>query len=85
MPSNVEEKESGGSLGHEVPSSPRLPERQRDSSRWDPRSWNLPTWIAAGVIAAVVVVVAVVGGVLGARANAYPDYYKLEYTLKDTC
>jgi hypothetical protein len=85
MPSNVEEKQSAGSLGQEVLSSARLPDRQQDLSRWDPRCWNLATWIAAGVVAAVVVVVAVVGGVLGARANAYPDYYKLEYTLKDTC
>lgn len=28
---------------------------------------------------------AVVGGVLGTRANAYPNYYKIGYTLKDTC
>lgn len=85
MPSKVPEKESAASLEQEVPISPGLPQRQQELPRWDPRVWNLGTWIVTGVIVAVVVVVAVVGGVLGARANAYPNYYKLEYTLKDTC
>ncbi|KAK7183998.1 hypothetical protein DPSP01_010458 [Paraphaeosphaeria sporulosa] len=84
MPSKAPEKESAGSLEQEVPISPQLPQRQKDLPRWDPRSWNLVTWIMAGVATAAVVVVAVVAGVLGARANAYPNYYKMEYTLKDT-
>lgn len=42
-------------------------------------------WIVVGINAALVVIAAVVGGVLGARANAYPNYYKIDYTLSDAC
>jgi hypothetical protein len=32
-----------------------------------------------------VIVCIVVGAVYGAKANVYPDYYKIQYTLKDIC
>lgn len=53
-------------------------------SKWDPRGWSLKKklFLAAGVI--VVIVAVVVGSVLGVRANRYPNYSKLDYTLQDT-
>ncbi|KGO73237.1 Concanavalin A-like lectin/glucanases superfamily [Penicillium italicum] len=53
-------------------------------SRWDPRGWSLTKkiFLAAGII--VVIVAVVVGAVLGVRANRYPDYSKLNYSLKDS-
>ncbi|KAJ5972993.1 Concanavalin A-like lectin/glucanase subgroup [Penicillium vulpinum] len=52
-------------------------------SRWDPRGWSLKSkiFLALGVV--VVIVAVIVGAVLGVRANQYPDYSKLEYSLKD--
>ncbi|KAF1972625.1 hypothetical protein BU23DRAFT_466909 [Bimuria novae-zelandiae CBS 107.79] len=83
MSSNHAEKQPASSDG-EVPKSPELPDRQRRGSRWNPRNWTPFAWIVVGIIAALVVVAAVVSGVLGARANAYPDYYRIDYRLKDT-
>lgn len=53
-------------------------------SKWDPRGWSLKKklFLAAGII--VVIVAVIVGAVLGVRANRYPDYSKLDYSLKDT-
>lgn len=55
-----------------------------EPSRWNPKNW--PTWgkWTAGIAVVLVVAAAVVGGVLGARANKYPDYTKLTYSLVDT-
>jgi hypothetical protein len=53
-------------------------------SRWDPRGWSLKTKIFIAIGAVVVIVAVVVGAVLGVRANRYPDYSKLNYSLKDT-
>lgn len=52
-------------------------------SRWDPRGWSLKKkiFLAAGIV--VVIVAVVVGSVLGVRANRYPNYSKLDYSLKD--
>lgn len=38
-------------------------------------------FLAAGIV--VVIVAVVVGAVLGVRANRYPNYSKLNYSLKD--
>lgn len=52
-------------------------------SKWDPRGWSLmkKIFLAAGIIAVIVAVV--VGAVLGVRANRYPNYSKLDYSLRD--
>ncbi|CAI7583044.1 hypothetical protein PCG10_000960 [Penicillium crustosum] len=52
-------------------------------SKWDPRGWSLmkKIFLAAGIVAVIVAVV--VGAVLGVRANRYPNYSKLDYSLKD--
>jgi hypothetical protein len=61
-----------------------------DSSRspWDPREWSRKIWLLL-VAAVIVIVAAVVGGVVGSRARnsspSYPNYFKLNYTLIDTC
>jgi len=53
-------------------------------SAWDPRGWSLikKLAVAAGVV--VIIVAVVVGAVLGVRANRYPSYTKLDYSLVDT-
>jgi hypothetical protein len=53
-------------------------------SKWDPRGWSLwnKLFLAAGII--VVIVAVIVGSVLGVRANRYPNYSKLNYSLQDT-
>jgi hypothetical protein len=53
-------------------------------SRWDPRGWSLKNkiFLAVGII--VVIVAVIVGSVLGVRANRYPNYSSLDYSLVDT-
>jgi hypothetical protein len=53
-------------------------------SKWDPRGWSLKNkiFLAAGIV--VVIVAIVVGSVLGVKANRYPNYSKLDYSLVDT-
>ncbi|KAJ5677597.1 uncharacterized protein N7477_003230 [Penicillium maclennaniae] len=53
-------------------------------SAWDPRGWSLTKKLAAAVGAVVVIVAVIVGAVLGVRANRYPNYTKLDYSLVDT-
>lgn len=52
---------------------------------YNPRGMSLHTRLIVGaVIVAVVVVATVVGTIEGIRANRYPDYSALNYTLVDT-
>ncbi|KAF2105752.1 putative endo-1,3(4)-beta-glucanase [Lophiotrema nucula] len=73
-----------------IPSSPAPAYREIGSetvsrpSRFNPRGWRWKTWLIVGVVTIVVIIAAVVGGVLGARANAYPNYSKVDYKLQDT-
>ena len=57
---------------------------QTPRSRFDPRGWRLRTKILAGAGVVVVIIIIIVASVLGSRANRYPDYSKLNYSLKDT-
>lgn len=60
----------------------------RGASAWNVRQWGKRAWgIVCGVAIAIIVVVAVVAVVESnkARANRYPDYTKLNYSLSDTC
>ncbi|KAJ5320288.1 hypothetical protein N7508_000571 [Penicillium antarcticum] len=52
--------------------------------RWDPRGWSLKNkiFLAVGII--IVIVAVIVGAVLGVRANRYPNYSSLDYSLVDT-
>ncbi|PVI00987.1 glycoside hydrolase family 16 protein [Periconia macrospinosa] len=66
--------------------SPKAPEDEtiaEGKTTLNPKPWPLRTWILIGIVLVIVVIGAIVGGVLGARANAYPDYYRIEYSLKD--
>lgn len=63
------------------------------SSRWNPANWTRRIWLAVGTVVVLIVVV-VVGAVVGVKAtrdngdggnSIYPDYFKLNYTLIDTC
>jgi hypothetical protein len=53
-------------------------------SRFNPKTWNWKIWTGVAVVLVVIIVAAVVGGVLGSRANYYPNYSALTYSLKDT-
>jgi len=50
-----------------------------------PKTWSRRVWIGVVVAAIIVLVAVIVGAVLGTRANRYPDYSKLNYSLVDTC
>lgn len=56
----------------------------RRPSNWNPKTWSKKVWtgVTAGLV--IVIVAIIVGAVLGTRANAYPDYSPLRYTLSDT-
>ncbi|KZF20212.1 glycoside hydrolase family 16 protein [Xylona heveae TC161] len=58
--------------------------KQATGSKWHPRNWGRKTWIGVLAAVAVVIIVVVVGAVEGTKANRYPAYKKLNYTLKDT-
>ncbi|KAI1864862.1 uncharacterized protein JN550_008682 [Neoarthrinium moseri] len=64
----------------------QLPPRDMkgEPSRWNPRYWRKRTWAGVALAVIVAIVVGVVAGVLVAKANRYPDYTKLTYTLEET-
>jgi hypothetical protein len=53
-------------------------------SRTDPRGWKLRTKILVAVAVVVVIIAVIVGAYEGVRANRYPNYSALNYTLTDT-
>lgn len=53
-------------------------------SKWDPREWGLKTKLAVAAAVVIAIIVIVVGSVEGVKANRYPNYSKLSYTLKET-
>lgn len=61
-------------------------------SAWNPKNWTRRIWLIIATVIVLIVVV-IVGAVVGVRAtrdnnggnNSYPDYFKLNYTLIDTC
>ena len=54
-------------------------------SKRSPRTWGRKAWIIALIVAVIVIVAIVLGAVLGSRANRYPSYSKLNYSILDTC
>lgn len=90
---------SGKSQGRMTPSTtfatPIRPEYQNTelpprhvsapTSSLDPRIWGWKTWLAVISVTAVVIASVVVGGILGVRIDPYPDYYRMNYRLQDTC
>jgi hypothetical protein len=61
-------------------------------SPWNPKNWSRRTWLIAGTMTALLVV-AIIATAIGVRVtrdkdggnSSYPDYFKLNYTLVDTC
>ncbi|KAH8702005.1 putative endo-1,3(4)-beta-glucanase [Talaromyces proteolyticus] len=53
-------------------------------SRFNPLGWRRRTQIIAGVAVVVVIIAVIVGAYEGWKANRYPDYSALNYSLKDT-
>jgi hypothetical protein len=57
-----------------------------ERSKWNPRSWSLRFSILVWTsVAVVILIIAVAVPILVIRANRYPDYSKLGYTLDETC
>lgn len=51
---------------------------------WKPNYWGWKQWAIAAISFIVILIAIVVGAVLGVRANQYPNYSKLTYSIKDT-
>jgi hypothetical protein len=52
---------------------------------WNVRYWRKRTWAIVVVVLVAAIIAGAVAGVLVTKANRYPDYSKLNYTLEDTC
>lgn len=61
-----------------------ITDRGSRRSRWHPGTWGWKKWAIIAITFLVVIIAIIVGAVLGVRANAYPDYTALSYSLKDT-
>ncbi|CRG87487.1 hypothetical protein PISL3812_04505 [Talaromyces islandicus] len=70
------------SYGHAVDSSEARPASRY--LKFDPRGWRRRTQIIAGVVLVVVIIAVIVGAYEGWKANRYPNYSVLKYSLKDT-
>lgn len=62
---------------------PPRPDKMRSQPWWNPRYWAKRTWFIVAAVLVVIIVAATVSGVLVAKANRYPNYTKLNYSLKD--
>ncbi|KAK7534089.1 glycoside hydrolase family 16 protein [Phyllosticta citribraziliensis] len=56
----------------------------REYSKWHPKSWGKNTKRAAFFGVCAIIVAIICGAYFGVRANKYPNYNKLNYTLRDT-
>jgi len=50
----------------------------------NPLNWKLWQKLLGAAIVVVIIIAIIVGAVLGSRANAYPSYSKLNYSIADT-
>lgn len=60
------------------------PTRLSQYSRFDPRGWRTRTRLIAVGGVVVILIAIIVGAYEGVKANRYPDYSPLNYSLKDT-
>jgi hypothetical protein len=79
----------GRSAPQAIPNPPRYSEvfgsRAVMEIPWyDPRGWSGRRKLIIGACVVVVIVAVIVGAVEGVKANAYPNYSQLNYTLVDT-
>ena len=64
----------------------RIDDEDTLKPRWyDVREWRKKIWIGLGVAVAIIIIVVVVAVVEVERANRYPDYSPLSYSLAETC
>lgn len=72
----------------EVPLPPRENMSRRISENapwWKPAYWRWRTWAIVAVVLIIAIVAGAVAGVLVTKANRYPDYSKLSYSLAEEC
>lgn len=50
---------------------------------WKPKYWRKRTWGIVGALIVIIIVVVIVVAVLVSKANRYPNYTKLSYSLAD--
>ena len=79
----------GRSTPQVSPDPPRYSEifsskAEMERSWYDPRGWSSRKKWIIGACVVVVIVAVIVGAVEGVKANAYPNYSQLNYTLADT-
>ncbi|KAI1342054.1 glycoside hydrolase family 16 protein [Xylariaceae sp. FL0016] len=63
---------------------PRTKMDAEDQPWWKPKYWRKRTWAIVAVLIAIIIAAAVVAGVLVSKANQYPEYSALSYSLQDT-
>ena len=51
---------------------------------YNPKAWSKKTWIIIGAVAAVIIAAVIVAAVEVTKANEYPGYSALNYTLSET-
>jgi hypothetical protein len=60
----------------------------RDDTLYHPwynvKYWGKKAWLIAGAIIVAIIVIIIVVAVVETKANRYPDYTKLDYTLSET-
>ena len=53
-------------------------------SKRNPKNWSKRCWIILAVALVIIAIIIIVVAVVVSRANRYPDYSKLNYSLVDT-
>jgi hypothetical protein len=92
-PASFNVRDSHGSTVELVTGSPPAYSASRDKTDmantqqlwWDPRTWRKRIWAGIAAVVVIAIIAGVVAGVLVSKANRYPNYSKLNYTLQDTC
>jgi hypothetical protein len=68
------------------PPAYRIDDEDTLNPRWyDVREWGKKIWIGIGVAVAIIIIIVVVAVVEVEKANRYPDYSALSYSLSETC
>lgn len=74
---------NGSPHGYHAQASPNPPPAI-GRSWYDPRGWSLRKRLIVAACIVVVIIAVIVGAVEGVKANAYPNYSSLNYTLVNT-
>lgn len=66
---------------------PARPSKSAGASQYHPANWSRrQKLIVGGVVAGVILlIIIIVAAVEGTKANAYPSYDPLDYTISDSC